>query len=290
MSTSGIPVHFTYFINPVYLLALQDRMLYRPPHEPVGASAIGFAYSAKDVANRVEQINLALSEGNEIGSHAVGHWNGSTWSEADWKSELDQFSWLVSNVETNNGLVNETPERRAINVPEGGIVGFRAPLLGRNDNLYKVLAEEGYRYDTSGVAKPDVWPVKLMSGLWEFPLARINYASSSFKILSMDYNFYFKQSGAKDIARRGSPEWRRMYDDMLTSYRNYFDGNYAKTRAPVFIGHHFSQWNGGVYWEVMKEFARDECGKPEVRCVTYRELADYLDQHVSSSTSVTKSQ
>jgi hypothetical protein len=72
-----------------------------------------------------------------------------------------------------------------------------------------------------------------------------------------------------------------MYNDTLTSYRNYFKGNFAGTRAPVFIGHHFSRWNDGVYWEVMKTFAREECGKPEVRCVTYRELADYLDRHVS---------
>jgi hypothetical protein len=35
---------------------------------------------------------------------------------------------------------------------------------------------------------------------------------------------------------------------------------------------------GGAYNEALKDFARTVCGLPEVRCVTYRVLADYLDR------------
>jgi hypothetical protein len=65
---------------------------------------------------------------------------------------------------------------------------------------------------------------------------------------------------------------------MLRTYLNYFRANYAGTRAPVHIGHHFSPMQGGAYNEALKDFARTVCGLPEVRCVTYRVLADYLDR------------
>ena len=57
----------------------------------------------------------------------------------------------------------------------------------------------------------------------------------------------------------------------------YFAEHYSTNRAPIFIGHHFSQWNDGVYWSVMQDFAREVCGKPEVKCVTFKELANYLN-------------
>lgn len=67
--------------------------------------------------------------------------------------------------------------------------------------------------------------------------------------------------------------------EMLASYRDYFYANYNGSRAPVNIGHHFSEWNDGVYWQTMKDFAEEVCGLPDVRCVTYTGLADWLDAH-----------
>jgi hypothetical protein len=92
----------------------------------------------------------------------------------------------------------------------------------------------------------------------------------------MDYNFYFKQSNAIDVAKRGTPLWDEYYNQVLTSYRNYFRHSYTGNRAPLFIGHHFSLWNDGVYWEAMKTFAREVCGKPGVKCVSYKELMEEM--------------
>jgi len=44
------------------------------------------------------------------------------------------------------------------------------------------------------------------------------------------------------------------------------------------IGHHFTNYGGGAYNEALKSFARGVCGLPEVRCVTYAKLADFMDQ------------
>jgi hypothetical protein len=275
LTAQNKPLHFTYFISGVYLLKPSAKDLYLPPQHATGTSAIGFGWSARDVANRVEQINLASQEGHEIGSHANGHFTGVKWSKEDWTSEFDQFNQFVTQVEANNGLQKEPLIRKHI---QAHISGFRAPELGVSDGLWPVLKDRAFRYDTSRIAKATDWPKKNAFGTWEFPLAKINFATSTSQILSMDYNFYFKQTGAKDLYKKGTPEWTYLYDQMYMSYQNYFTKNYLGNRAPVFIGHHFSTWNDGVYWEALKAFAADVCGKPEVRCVTFSELADYLDK------------
>jgi hypothetical protein len=69
----------------------------------------------------------------------------------------------------------------------------------------------------------------------------------------------------------------RAFGDMQT-YLHYFKTNYAGNRAPLHIGHHFTGYQGGAYNEALKSFARAVCGLPEVRCVTYARLADFMDQ------------
>ena len=93
------------------------------------------------------------------------------------------------------------------------------------------------------------------------------------RTLSMDYNFYVAQSGANEM-----PDQQEEFkQEMLDTYLEYFNENYHGNRAPIHIGHHFFPYQGAVYHEALQEFAKMVCGRPEVRCVSYRELADYLD-------------
>ncbi|HET7019233.1 MAG TPA: hypothetical protein VFI58_00785 [Xanthobacteraceae bacterium] len=57
----------------------------------------------------------------------------------------------------------------------------------------------------------------------------------------------------------------------------------AGNRAPLHIGHHFMNYGGGAYNEALNSFARAVCGLPEVRCVTYAKLADFMDQQNSET-------
>lgn len=273
LTANGAPIHFTYFINTSYLLAPQHRNIYHPPHHATGTSPIGFGFSEKDVADRLEQMNGALQDGHEIGCHLTGHYDGTTWSKADWEQEFTSFFDIINQVGTINHLEHGPLNRRALQLPPEGIVGFRAPELGVNANLWPVLQAHHFQYDTSLTGKPGTEPTKLTNGLWEFPLERIRFAGSpTSSLLSMDYNFYFKQSGAKELAKKGTPLWDQYYQEVLTSYRDYFQKSYQGNRAPLYIGHHFSLWNDGVYWEALKTFARETCGQPQVRCVSYKEV------------------
>lgn len=285
MTAKGKPLHFSYFINPIYLITKEKALVnYQPPREKMGASLIGYADSEQDVKNRVEQINLAYSEGNEIGSHNVGHFSGLKWNEDEWLQEFNSFDSIISNVQRNNPSVVMPPW----SFPLSSVVGFRAPELAVNNDLYKALATKKYLYDSSGMRMPNKYPTKDKNGVWHIGLGIIKMknlhsvapSSSVGKtsyVLSMDYNFWMTQSRVKNVAKKGTPLWDNFFNEVKDAYIDHFNKNYEGNHAPVVIGHHFSAWNDGVYWEAMKSFAEDVCGKPKVKCVTFREYVEYLN-------------
>jgi len=183
------------------------------------------------------------------------------------------------------------------------IIGFRAPQLGNDQAMYEELPSPGYEagkmdtghilYDTSQTTVPQAWPTR-KGGMWQFALASIPIVGTVArdggprKNLAMDFNFYFMQTNGKDIignlVKEGvdpavvAAKTRQLEDQMYYSYVNYFFGNYNGNRAPVNIGHHFSKWNGGAYWNAMRRFAKLVCGLPEVRCSTYKELKTFMEE------------
>lgn len=266
------PVKFTYFISAVYYVGKDQRGSYSAAGHSSGSSAIGWGGDAADLTARYDQTNFVHQEGHEIASHAVGHWDGSAWTPQDWTAEFQHFNRFFDDFFSINSL------KPTAQFPSGWIfskiVGFRAPLLGVSPGLWPVLKDFGYRYDTSRVSGSSYWPEKLSSGNhWNFPLASLRIAGTGKKTLSMDYNFYVADSNAQPDSANKDRYKRQMFD----TYMQYFESNYNGNRAPIHIGHHFSTWNGGAYWEAMKEFALQVCGRPEVRCGTYRELADFMD-------------
>ena len=52
----------------------------------------------------------------------------------------------------------------------------------------------------------------------------------------------------------------------------------AITEIQEVVGEYFAPYQGGVYHEALKTFARTVCGLPEVRCTSYERLADALDR------------
>jgi peptidoglycan/xylan/chitin deacetylase (PgdA/CDA1 family) len=268
LNRDGERVRFTFFVSGINFLSNAKKHLYQGPNQSRGASRINFGGSADDVRKRVAFMNALHRDGHEIASHAVGHFDGRSWGAAAWTSEFDSFDGLLENVARNNELAPE--EGFAFAAKD--IVGFRAPYLAHSPGLYATLAARGFRYDTSGTMPANAWPEK-RDGIWRFNLAGIRLAGSGRATLSMDYNFLVAQSGAAPIASRRE-QFRRQ---MLESYLNYFRANYTGNRAPIHIGHHFTDYQNGAYRDALKEFARSVCGLPEVRCVTYRTLADVMD-------------
>lgn len=274
MQAEGKPVHFTYFLNAVYLLDPDHKDMYQAPDMPKGVSNIGFGASKENVLARIYEINRAIEEGHEIGSHNAGHFNGVKWSYESWKSQLDLFSNIVF------GIKNIDADY-SLNLKQGDIVGFRAPDLGVNEDTYKALKDSGFRYDTSKVAMANQWPYRDKYGLWQLPLATISIrdpkTGKNRHTIGMDYSLYMLQTKAHNKAKKGTPLWDELYNDTLKSFRDYFYGNYNGNHAPVYFANHFSTWNDGVYLEAMKAFAKEVCGLKDVQCVTYRDVVNFMD-------------
>ncbi|MXM66358.1 hypothetical protein GR925_23750 [Streptomyces sp. HUCO-GS316] len=264
----------TYFLSGVYMLPEDKRDLYRPPQHSPGRSDIGFN-DEEGVADTVKQLRLAWLEGNEIGTHFNGHFCGrgggvGEWSVDDWKDEISQAKQFVKSWKTNTGT------RTAAPLPfdyDKELVGARTPCLEGRKNFMKAARDMGFRYDSSGVNE-QVWPRKT-DGLWDLSMQLVPFPGHSHEQLSMDYNFMVNQSGTRTQGDPGKHDlWGdQMRDGLLKGFDRAYNGN----RAPLIIGNHFESWNGGTYMRAVEEVVEEVCTRSEVRCVSFRQLADWLD-------------
>ncbi|MEU1183882.1 hypothetical protein ABZ464_40925 [Streptomyces sp. NPDC005820] len=264
----------TYFLSGVYMLPEEKADLYRPPQHSPGRSDIGFN-DEQGVADTVRQLRLAWLEGNEIGTHFNGHFCGKNggvgeWSPAEWRDEIAQAKRFVKTWKTNTGLTKAAP------LPfdyDQELIGARTPCLEGQKNFMRAASRLGFRYDTSGVNQ-QVWPRKRM-GLWDLSMQLVPFPGHNYEQLTMDYNFMVNQSGTKtqgDPAKRAY--WgEQMRDGLLRGFHRAYNGN----RAPLIIGNHFESWNGGTYMRAVDEVVETVCNQPDVRCVSFRQLADWLE-------------
>ena len=269
MKTKNISVQFTFFVSAINFLADKNRDVYTGPHHARGKSNIDFGGSPADIGRRVAFVNGLHAAGSEIASHNVGHFDGGQerWSAVDWRKESESYKALFLNVGGNNQLSDAK-----FDFSFDSVVGFRAPYLSTNSASYSTLSENKFRYDTSSDSGPTVWPAK-KDGIWRFNLADLKIAGSGRRTLSMDFNFYATQSHARE-----DPKNYILYrQQMLDTYLEYFQRNYTGNRAPLHIGHHFAPYQGGMYHQALQAFAELVCGLPEVKCVTYTQLADFMD-------------
>ncbi|MFD0434718.1 polysaccharide deacetylase family protein [Streptomyces chartreusis] len=264
----------TYFLSGVYMLPDHKRDLYRPPQHSPGRSDIGFN-DAEGISDTVKQLRLAWLEGNEIGTHFNGHFCGSgggvgEWSVEEWKDEITQAKRFVKSWKTNTGMSKASP------LPfdyDKELIGARTPCLEGRKNFVTAAREMGFRYDSSGVNN-QLWPVK-REGLWDLSMQLVPFPGHSYEQLTMDYNFMVNQSGTKSQGDPAKHEYwgDQMRDGLLMGFRRAYEGN----RAPLIIGNHFESWNGGTYMRAVEEVVEAVCNKPDVRCLSFRQLADWLD-------------
>ncbi|WP_232109926.1 hypothetical protein [Streptomyces buecherae] len=264
----------TYFLSGVYMLPEGKKELYHPPKHAPGASDIGFN-DIEGIRATAAQLAGAWRDGNEIGTHFNGHFCGpdrgvGTWSVDEWRSEIRQAESFVKNWKTNTGLLDAQP------LPfdySAELVGGRAPCLEGQRNLIPAARSMGFRYDASASGGRQVWPTK-QGGIWDFPLQQVPMPGRAFETLSMDYNFLVNQSGTTRGDRAKHATWgNQMRDGLLAAFDRAYRGN----RAPLLVGNHFESWNGGTYMRAVEETIKKVCPRPDVRCVSFKQLADWMD-------------
>ncbi|MCB5178950.1 hypothetical protein [Streptomyces antimicrobicus] len=265
----------TFFLSGIYLLPEGKKGLYRPPRNPVGASDIGYL-KEENVRSTLRHLRQAWLDGHEIGTHFNGHFcagSGSVarWTSADWRSEIEQAVAFVTGWRTATGFTDVEP------LPfdyRKELVGGRTPCLLGQEQLLPTAQALGWRYDASSPGGRQVWPAK-KGGVWDLPLQAIPFPGHSFEVLSMDYNILANQSrNTTQGAPANHPAWR---SQATAAYLGGFKRAYETNRAPLFIGNHFEQWNGGIYMDAVEEALKGMSGKKDVRLVSFRQFVDWLD-------------
>ncbi|PNE40903.1 hypothetical protein [Streptomyces noursei] len=266
--------HMTFFLTGIYLLPKSKQDLYHPPQHPVGSAAISYP-TDEHIRTTLTQLAAAYQDGNEIGTHFNGHFcgakGGADWSVEEWKSEIDQFYDFVEKWRTNTGD-KDTPALPFDFRKE--VTGGRAPCLEGQPNLLKAMKSYGWRYDASSPGDFQIWPSK-KNGIWDFPLQMLPYPGGNYQGLSMDFNFLYNQSHGET---KGDPaKYVAWEQQTVDSYMAGFNRVYYGSRAPLFIGNHFEDWNGGIYMKAVDQVIKKVCAKKGVKCVSFKELADWLD-------------
>ncbi|MFF4606824.1 hypothetical protein ACFY12_29350 [Streptomyces sp. NPDC001339] len=267
----------TFFLSGLYLLPESKKRLYRPPNNPVGNSAIGYL-TDPHIRETLKNLRAAWLEGHEIGTHFNGHFcdgKGSVehWTPAQWDSEIDQAMDFVTKWRTNTGFTDLEP------LPfdySKELVGGRTPCLKGQDNLLPTAKKRGWRYDASSPGGLQVWPDK-KQGLWNFPLQGVPFPGLPTDVLSMDFNMMYNQSKNSTKGPPANyPRWRKQATE---AYIAGFKRAYETNRAPLFIGNHFEQWNGGIYMDAIEETIKHiaDSKHKDVRMVSFRQLCDWLD-------------
>ncbi len=260
--------NFTYFLSCVFLLSRETKGEYHAPGKSAGRSNVGFAQSRQEVVDRLEQINLAASEGHEIASHACGHFDGGKWTKAEWTKEFDAFSRIMRDTYRINGIAPEPAGWAGI---AASVKGFRAPYLSQSKALNSALEEKGFAYNASAVSRGPDEP-KPVQGVTDFALPLIPEGPAGKRVIAMDYNLYVRHSGGVEKPEAAATFEQRTYD----AFRGAFDKQLEGSRIPLQIGYHFSLMNGGAYWRALERFAEDVCVRSDVECISY---ADYVKRH-----------
>lgn len=258
-------MRFTGFLSGVYLLDRAHRTDYTGPGHRPGASSLGGWPTPAEISTLVADLNSAHAAGIEIGTHYNGHFCAGAepaardWTTRDWTSELDQFFRFWRG-------------RRDLRVPAAEVRGSRTPCLeGDPAQLLPALRARGFSYDSSRTANGIAWP-RRTGGIWQFPLAYVPLAGTRSGVVSMDYNFWVKQTGNPPSTRDPAGSSRQV----LATYRAMYAAAYGGNRAPLVLGNHFNSWNGNAYADALAAFVLETCRRPETRCVPYRDVVRWL--------------
>ncbi len=288
-----VPFRFTGFLSGTYMLSDQTKDAYHPPFYDPGTSEINWN-TAADLPVEISDINQALAEGNEIGTHFNGHFcqgaglpsGGNNWSTADWNTELDQFFSLVKNYRTNNPGLDPAA---VLNLKGPEVRGERTPCLeGTQDDLFPALQAHGIVYDSSFTKRGISWPKQSPKykvwqiGMAEFPMhgtlpdaSPVDAGARNQHVqITMDYNFWYSQRNASndvspEQSKLDSQQVQETYTDM---YNAAFNGN----RAPLILGNHFNQWNNNAYSDAIANFVLATCAKRDTQCVPFQDLLAWM--------------
>jgi peptidoglycan/xylan/chitin deacetylase (PgdA/CDA1 family) len=254
---------FTLFINTGYLqldprraVSAEDRPYQgrmRIDGRRLGRNrpVITYAPSVASIQKRAENIRALHNLGVEIGSHTVRHDHGGEWSQQRWRDEFRDHQRVLD-------LLNlPTPQ------------GYRAPFLETNAAMYQVMRDYQMIYDTSRGERPRrAWPHRVSgTPMWFFGVPAVRYPRGSNAGMFFDLRI---KRGLQSRGYRTPEAWNQAYYEMAMME---FNARYSGARAPFLLSGH------GNFMPAIGRFMLEVCTREHVRCVTFAEAAQWMNEH-----------
>lgn len=269
--------HFSFYLSGVYILPEDQKKVYSPPRHSPGSSDIGFS-DPQYVGVRIKKLTEAYNEGDEIGTHFMGHFcnNSATgvdsWTQADWTQEIQQFNTVVDNWRKYSPTVNADP----LPFDSSAIKGGRTPCLQGNPKAFTAAFKAaGYRYDSSGIGYLK-WPKADKDGFWDLPMPVIQVPGVG-GVTAMDFNFLANQNDSKTTA---APEkCQQIEDQSYQAYTNALNAVSRGNRAPLLLGNHMNNWACNAYTKALTRFVEDTHEhNPDVRFISSLDLVNWMER------------
>ena len=238
----------------------------------------------------VEQWRRAVECGHEIGNHTYSHLHGTRYTVEQWEREIQKCEEALDNELGINTL------------------GFRAPYIEYNSNLFYALISKGLLYDcsvshafdtTGDGGKNFYWPYTLdndtpgndrkvgkFPGLWEMPAyavmippeLRLDYCNKD-RVTGLDWNMWYEEGYCMNKG------------DFVSSLIYSLDQRMKGNRAPMIFGAHTSVYSDTYGHneratvkdrrDALVDFINYALSIPEVRFVSMKELINWLREPVA---------
>lgn len=245
-------------------------------HFNPNGSPLQMTFFANTTYTDFRLLEQLYTQGHEVGIHTITHTTTDTTSLVTWRMEIVGCRHTFSNL---------------CLIPQEDIVGFRAPYLLINDDLYKLLDEAGFRYDSSIAEVIDsggsngfstnlssyIWPytfdngvkqphavdivTNVFPGLFEVPIWKVYYTNG-------------------DVAATMDAP-RTSYSNVMELWQYNFEEHYNGNRAPfgIFLHTSFSnQWLREEQWrvDVVNDFIDWTTNFSDVWWVSADDLTDFM--------------
>lgn len=231
-------------------------------------------------------IRRLYDAGHEIALHTMTHTTDETATVGRWQQEI-------------------AGEKRTLcklcGIPSEEIVGFRAPFLKPNDNLFRVLSKRDFLYDStfqeglSGLSSSPtnmIWPYTLDHGLQQVTQGKYN-PNGNYPGL-FEIPLWNQFTNMTSVSTMDPPETLSS-NDVVALWKTNFLSRYNGNRAPYGLFLHAStqnQWLSNPTnsaWRVgaLREFIGWALAQPDTWFISCRDLIDYMLAPVPAAAAAT---
>ena len=232
--------------------------------------------------NDYVSIRKLYDAGHEIAVHTMTHTTDENTTEGRWQREIAGCKRTLS---------------RLCGIPDEELVGFRAPFLKPNENLFRVLSKRGFLYDTtfrealSGLSTSPtnmIWPYTLDNGLQQVTYAAYNPNGNYPGLFEIPLWVQFSNTTA--VTTMDPPE-SLSSNDVVALWKTNFLSRYNGNRAPYGIFLHAatqSQWlsnpsNSAWRAGALRDFIGWALAQPDTWFITCRDLVNYMLEPVPAA-------